>query len=428
MDVETNTSYRVGPVPALPRLCYPVFEALPLPIATMAGTRHIVSYVNPAFCRLTGKSPENLIGTPFGTIMPEDGCLSLLDSVYRSGAAETYSEPRSAAAQTMFWSYVAWPILGEDERPMGVVFQVTETARFHRQASEVNQELLLSGLRQHELVEAAERLNAQLQLEMTGRKRMEQALLKSEKLAATGRLAATIAHEINNPLAAITNLIYLLAPLQTNTEARVYIATLGEQVKNLTRISTQMLKFHRDNNHPAEFKLGEVLRETSNFYRLQAGKKGIALIERLETEGSITGFRGEITQLFTNLLLNALDATPADGKVIVHLYPAPAWVCEAHQQCGYLLTVADRGSGVDPRHQARIFEPFFTTKGEKGSGLGLWLCMSIISRVGGSIRVRSSRRPGRSGTCFSVFLPTDKAAFTPLRRKYERKFDENDPD
>jgi signal transduction histidine kinase len=255
----------------------------------------------------------------------------------------------------------------------------------------------------------------------TARKRMEQALLNSEKLAATARLASTMAHEINNPLGAITNLIYLLAPLQSSPEAQAYIATLDQQVIGLSRIATQMLKFHRDNNQPAEFKLEELVREVANFYRPQAERQGIVVDQRLETEGIIVGYSGEIVQVVTNLLLNALEATPSGGKIILHLYPAPPWLCEVRGQCGYCLSVADTGSGIDPQHYARLFEPFFTTKGDKGTGLGLWLCMGIVSRVRGSMRVRSTRRPGRSGTCFSVFLPAEEATFTPLRRRYERE-------
>ncbi len=254
----------------------------------------------------------------------------------------------------------------------------------------------------------------------TERKRMEQALLNSEKLAATARLASTMSHEINNPLSAITNLIYLLAPLQTSPEAQAYIATLEDQVKGLSRIATQMLKFHRDNNLPTEFKLGELLREVVDFYRQQAEKEGIVVIQRLETEGIILGYRGEIIQVVTNLLLNALEATHGGGTVMVHLYPAPPWLCEAHNRCGYCLSVADTGVGIDPEHYKRIFEPFFTTKGDKGTGLGLWLCTGIVSRVGGSIRVWSSRRPSRVRTCFSVFLPAEEGAFAPHRRRYEQ--------
>jgi signal transduction histidine kinase len=182
-----------------------------------------------------------------------------------------------------------------------------------------------------------------------------------------------------------------------------------------------MLKFHRDNNQPTEFKLAEVLRETSEFYRHQAEKQGIAVIQRLETDGIIVGYRGEIIQVVTNLLLNAIEATPFGGKVIVHLYPAPPWLCTVRNKCGYCLSVADTGVGIDPQHFERIFEPFFTTKGDKGTGLGLWLCTGIVSRVGGSIRVWSSHRSGSLRTCFSVFLPAEEASFTPLRRRYERE-------
>jgi len=248
MDAETSSNYRAGQVPDLPSLCHSIFEGFPLPIATVAGTKHIVSYVNPAFCRLAGKNKNQLIGSTFTAIAPEDGCLSLLDRVYRTGEPHTYTERDYSDAQRAYWAYVMWPVLSANEHPSGVLILVTETAHFHQQAAAMNQELLLSAVRQHELTEVAERLNAQLQLEILERKRMEQALLNSEKLAVTARLAATIAHEINNPLAAITNLIFLLAPLQTSPEARSYIATLEDSVKGLSRIAAQMLKFHRDNS------------------------------------------------------------------------------------------------------------------------------------------------------------------------------------
>ncbi len=562
MDIGINSDERAVKMPDLPRLCHTIFDSSPLPMAVVEGDNHVLRYVNPAFCRLDGTSNEQLIGKPFGEILPDDGCLSSLDRVYRTGEAETHADPERSEPQTAYWSYAMWPVKGVDERTTGVMIQVTETAVFRQQATAMNQELLLSGLRQHELIEMAGKLNTQLQLEMTERKRaeealfkagalqraifnsanfssiatdangiiqifnvgaermlgytaaevmnkitpadisdpreviarakalshelrtpikpgfealvfkasrgiediyeltyvrkdgsrfpamvsvtalrdaqdaiigylligtdnterkrMEQALLNSEKLAATARLASTMSHEINNPLGAITNLIYLLAPLQTRPEAQAYIATLEDQVKGLSRIATQMLKFHRDNNRPTEFNLEELLCEIVDFYSHQAERQGIDVILRLETEGKILGFRGEIIQVVTNLLLNALEATPAGGKVMVHLYPAPPWLCGVHNRCGYCLSVADTGVGIDPQHYERIFEPFFTTKGEKGTGLGLWLCTGIVNRVGGSIRVWSSRRPGGLRTCFSVFLPAEDGSFTPLRRRYER--------
>jgi signal transduction histidine kinase len=420
MEAETNTNQRTDQVPDLSNLCRSVFEGSPLPTATVAGASHILCYVNSAFCRLVSKRQDELIGQPFAEIMPEDRCLPYLDKVYRTGEAETRTEPEHSEAQVVYWSYAMWPVLAAPGRPVGVMIQVTETARFHEQATAMNQELMLSGIRQHELTEVAEKLNTQLQLEITERKRMERALLNSEKLAATARLASTMAHEINNPLGAITNLIYLLTPLQTSPESQSYIATLEVQVRGLTRIATQMLKFHRDSNLPAEFKLEEVLRETLDFYHPQADRQGVILDQRIETEGIIVGFRGEIVQVVTNLLLNALEATPAGGKISVHLYAAAPWQCESHTKCGYCLSVADSGRGIDPQHRARVFEPFFTTKGDKGTGLGLWLCRGIVNRVGGSMRFWSRRRPGRSGTCFSVFLPAQEATFTLHRRRYER--------
>jgi two-component system NtrC family sensor kinase len=416
MDSEPGSGSGPAKATDLPALCRLMFEGSPLPMVAVSGAQHIVCYANPAAFRLTGYSKEKLIGTPFAEIVREDACLSILDRVYRTGAAETLTEPEHGDTQTSFWSYAMWPLLGADERPMGIMIQVTETTRFHQQATAMNQELLLSAVRQHELAEVTEKLSAQLRREMAERERMEQALLNNAKLTATARLASTMAHEINNPLGAITNLVFLLRPLQTDPEAQAYVATLDAQVRGLTRIASQMLKFHRDSNRPTKFKLSEVLHETSDFYRPHAERQGVVVQQRIETEGLIDGFRGEIDQVVTNLLLNALEATPSGGKVTIHLYPAPPWLCEVHGASGNCLSVANTGRGIEPQNYARLFEPFFTTKGDKGTGLGLWLCKGIVNRVGGSIRVWSNRLPSCSGTCFSVFLPAGEAAFMPLRR------------
>jgi signal transduction histidine kinase len=230
-----------------------------------------------------------------------------------------------------------------------------------------------------------------------------------------------MAHEINNPLEAITNIMFLLAPLQNTAEAQGYVHTLEEQIQGLSRISTQMLKFHRDSNQPTRFELSTVLREVVDFYRSHAETHGVIVRQRVETEGIIVGFRSEAVQLLTNLLLNALDATPARGQVIVHLYPAPHWLCEIHDNRGYCVSIADSGNGIDPEHRARIFEPFFTTKGDRGTGLGLWVSLGIVNRAGGSIRVWSARRIGHSGTCFLVFLPGEHTITSARRREDELK-------
>jgi signal transduction histidine kinase len=407
---EITGNYRFDIVPIL-------FESSPIPAAVLEGPNHILRYVNPTFCQLVGKSKDELTGKPFAGVSSWKGCLALLDRVYNTGEVKIQIELDRTEAPSAHRLYTMWPIGGRDGPPAGVMMLVSETTQSHQLAIAMNEQLLLSGVRQHELRETAERLNVQLQHEIADRERLERALVKSEKLAVTARFALSMAHEINNPLAAITNLVFLLPPFQTSPEARTYIATIEDQLRGLSRITAHALKFHRDSNKPTEFRLDGVLREVSGFYRTQAEKQGVVVHQRFETEGAISAFRSEIVQVVTNLLLNALDATPAGGQVILHLYAAPRWLCEIHASTGYCLSIADTGSGVAPQDRARIYQPFFTTKGERGTGLGLWVSAGIVDRIGGSIRVWSTCRPGRSGTCFSVFLPAGQDSFSGVRRR-----------
>jgi signal transduction histidine kinase len=414
---EINANPGHDPWGNVPKIDRVLFEGSPLPVVALAGPNHTLRYVNPAFCRLAGKTHDELIGKPFAEVVFWEGCLALLDHVHVTGEAVVHAEPEGTEAHPAGRSYTMWPIRVAEDRPAEILVQVDENTRIHQQAIAMNQQLLLSGVRQLELKEMAESLNAQLKREIAERERMERALVNSEKLAVTARFALTMAHEINNPLAAMTNLVFLLSSLQTSPQAQAFIAMMEDQIQGLSRIATHMLKFHRDTNKLAEFKLDAVLREVSDFYRPKADKHGIAVHLRLETEGAILGFRSEIVQVVTNLLLNALDATSAGGKVMIHLYPAPSWLCEMHASCGYCLSIADTGCGIASQDRARIYQPFFTTKGERGTGLGLWVSAGIVDRIGGSIRLWSTRLPGRSGTCFSVFLPSEQASFSSLRRR-----------
>jgi PAS domain S-box-containing protein len=253
--------------------------------------------------------------------------------------------------------------------------------------------------------------------DITDRKQSEQALMRAEKLAATGRLAATIAHEINNPLEAMTNLVYLMGRSVPDAGTREYLDLMEKQLQTINRITNQTLKFHRESGQPAEFKLSELIGELVDFYESKAKQHSVTVVKRVETEGKIVGFSGEIRQVISNLILNALEATPQNGRVTVHLYRATDWHSNQH---GYRVSIADTGTGIDSQHRTRIFEPFFTTKGDKGTGLGLWVSTGIIARAGGSLRVWSTRQPGRSGTCFSVFLPAEvPAPATSGQRRYE---------
>jgi two-component system CheB/CheR fusion protein len=248
-------------------------------------------------------------------------------------------------------------------------------------------------------------------------KQTERALIQSEKLAATGRLAATIAHEINNPLDAITNLVYLLDELTTDATGREYLEMLNTQLRAVSRIATQTLKLHRDKGEAVQFSLTEVLDDLLELYAHKAMSCGVTVQRRLEGESRIVGYAGEIRQVISNLLLNAIEATAPAGKVVAHCYPSKSW---RNGVSGYRVSVADTGAGIDRQTRSRIFEPFFTTKGEKGTGLGLWVSLGIIHRAGGRIHVWSTQMPGRSGTCFNVFLPAERPIrVMPRRRRYE---------
>lgn len=253
---------------------------------------------------------------------------------------------------------------------------------------------------------------------ITERKRAEEALIRTEKLAVTGRLAATMAHEINNPLEAMTNVVYLLGQSITDAGSREYVDIIDRQLQTISHITSQTLKFHRESVKPAEFDLAGLIGELVEFYQPKAKRHGVTLVKRLDTEARFTGFNGEIRQVISNLLLNAIEATPKEGRVTLHLYES--FDRRGGNRPGYRVSVADTGIGIDPHHLSRIFEPFFTTKGENGTGLGLWVSMGIINRASGFIRVRSTRRSGHSGTCFSVFLPADlPVAELPGRRRYD---------
>jgi two-component system CheB/CheR fusion protein len=156
-------------------------ERSPVPMAELEGPGHIVRYVNPAFCRLAGKPREALVGHPFAeTVQEGDTCLAAFDRVYRTGEAETHTEPEHAEPHPPYWSYAVWPVLDADEHTVGVMMQVTETTGFHRQAGAMNEALLLSSVHQHALTEAAEKLNQQLQAEISERKAANLALGESE--------------------------------------------------------------------------------------------------------------------------------------------------------------------------------------------------------------------------------------------------------
>ncbi len=229
-------------------------------------------------------------------------------------------------------------------------------------------------------------------------KRMQQALIESEKLAATGRLAAAIAHEINNPLESVTNLAYLLSiDTSLNGTARRYAELMLQEISRANEITKQTLAYYRDTGKPAEVRLSELLDNVLELNRPRIRNKRLNVEREYETDLKVFGLAAEIRQVIANLLLNAMDAVREGGTIRVRLGRDSA---DAHHRVR--LSIADNGHGIDPQARGRIFEPFFTTKGNQGNGLGLWVSKGIVEKHGGKILLRSVRD---RGTVFSIILP-----------------------
>jgi two-component system, chemotaxis family, CheB/CheR fusion protein len=247
--------------------------------------------------------------------------------------------------------------------------------------------------------------------DITSRKQSEAALIRSEKLAAAGRLAAILAHEINNPLQAVVNLITLLGQSRNlNEQEQSYIKLSSEELARLTHLTRQSLSFYRESAAPGPVNLEEAVEDLLGLYGHRIATKSIAVSkEYLSDETVIHSYRGEVRQVLTTLLLNAIEAIPDTGKISIRIRRSSHWNNTAKH--GIRIVIADSGVGVPRENSGHIFEPFFTTKGEQGTGLGLWVANGIVSRLGGFIRMRSRQESPRRGTCFSIFLPAAVEGF-----------------
>ncbi len=247
----------------------------------------------------------------------------------------------------------------------------------------------------------------QTHLQMARRRReIEEALRKTEKMAAAGQLAASLAHEINNPLSSVTNALYLLKISPLDSDASSLVDTASSELARVSRIVKQSLSYYRLGTVAREFDLSAIVEESMQIFEEKSRRAGIRLLRRVHPGLHAVGFPDEVRQVVDNLLLNAIEATPAQGVISVSVHPSRKW---NRRQAGVRLTIGDSGCGIPGENVARVFEPFYTTKPEKGTGLGLWVVRGIVAKHDGQIQVRSTEKSGRSGTVISIFWPAATA-------------------
>lgn len=255
---------------------------------------------------------------------------------------------------------------------------------------------------------AGQRLHTVVLRDITERKRAEEELLKSERLAQAGRMAATVAHEINNPLETVVNALYLVERAQTMDEtSRQLVQTAQEELARVVQITKLTLGFSRQEERvPSETSPIDQIENILALYGRKLRLLEVNIEKQYRTQRKIKAVAGEIRQIFANLIVNAADALASVGdRLVIRVSDSVDWRDTTRK--GVRVSICDNGPGIGKKEKAHLFEPFYSTKGQKGTGLGLWVSLGIVNKHGGSIRLRSLETPGRSGTVFSIFLPDD---------------------
>lgn len=237
--------------------------------------------------------------------------------------------------------------------------------------------------------------------DITAHKRSEEALIRGEKLASVGRVATTIAHEINNPLAAVMNLLFLAQnDPDCPASVRQDLSKAESELKRVSHITRQVLGFYRDSSRPSLVSLSAILDEALCLFETRIKVKSVEVEERYFEDVHITSVAGDLRQVFANLICNSLDAIDDGGTLKLRV---AEYVANGKRIAR--ITIADNGKGIEPSALPHIFEPLFTTKESVGTGLGLWVSKQLVEKLGGSIRFRSSTEPARQGTTFVIELP-----------------------
>ena len=244
---------------------------------------------------------------------------------------------------------------------------------------------------------------AKIARDITAQRKLEAALHISERLASVGRLAATVAHEINNPLESVINFIYIAKHLpEASEEIKRYLNSADEELRRVAHITQQTLGFYRDNSQPVVLVIADVIQDVLSIYKRKCQYKVLNIEQRIEANLTLNTVQGELRQILSNLIANAIDASRVNGKLVIcartsHHLPSG--------RRGVRITIADNGVGISDEHKQNLFTPFFTTKNDVGTGLGLWITKDLLEKKSGGIQFRSTQS-NRSGTVMRIYLPS----------------------
>jgi len=364
-----------------------LFEQAPAFFAVLSGPDYVFDMVNGPYVQLIGH--RSVLGKSLREAVPEaeeQGFLKLLDGVYRTGEAYVgrgipiqLARLPDHPLELRYLDFVYQPKREPDGSVSGIIV---------------------------------------LGVDVTDARRSEQILLQSEKLNAVGRLASSIAHEINNPLEAVTNLIYLAQSAAVNQETRHYLATAEIELRRVSAIANQTLRFHRQSTNPTPVTAAGLIDATLPLYQSRISNAHVKVERRDRARRPVTCLDGEIRQVLSNLIANAVDALSAtERRLLIRSRDSTDW---RTGRSGVTLTIADTGSGMSGDTISHVFEPFFTTKGNKGTGLGLWISLEIIDRHRGSLKVKSRQAAHGSGTVFTLFLPCEQPCNQELNKQSTR--------
>lgn len=233
--------------------------------------------------------------------------------------------------------------------------------------------------------------------------RVADVLRENQKLITLGRLTASIAHEINNPLESITNLLYLIEQ-DSPENAPEYLRLAQRELNRVVQISKQTLTFSRETSTPVRVEMSELIEEVLSLYAHRISEKNVSIVRQYDTREEVLLLPGEMRQVLSNLIANAVDATAPGGRIVIRIRDTRYWSVQGAER-GIRFSIGDNGTGISSEVRSLLGHPFFTTKGQSGTGLGLWVTQSVLGRYGSGLQIRSSVGPVKHGTVFSFVLP-----------------------